>query len=280
MEQLVTPGVIYVGLDLAWGERARSGLAVLNEAGRLVESASVRSDEEIASFIDQHKSRTLVAAIDAPLVVPNQYGRRPCEALVSELFGRYRAGAYPANRGNPIFFPEPRGARLATRFGWDVDPSVRPAAGRSVAIEVYPHPAMVSLFSLELVIPYKGKRGRDIDGLKAAYEALFTNMEATCGELLALRSSGQWSALRSVAAAATRKFELEAIEDEIDAIFCAYLAWLWTTSNETMMVLGDFATGYIVTPAVPDAARYRLGLTASLAAGPAPAPVTARTSMR
>jgi hypothetical protein len=54
-----------------------------------------------------------VAAVDAPLVVPNETGRRPCEALVGQWFARFGAGAYPANRGNPCFLPQPRGARLA-----------------------------------------------------------------------------------------------------------------------------------------------------------------------
>jgi predicted RNase H-like nuclease len=53
------------------------------------------------------------------------------------------------------------------------------------------------------------------------------------------------------AVGATRKSELDAIEDEIDAIFCAYLAWLWGTHQEQMLVLGDYATGYIVTPTPP-----------------------------
>lgn len=241
----------YLGIDLAWGERARTGLAALDDSGRLAESRSVRTDDEIAAFVERPGSESVVAAIDAPLVVPNDTGQRPCEALVGKHFGRYRAGAYPANRGNPSFFPQPRGARLAARFGWDMDPAVPPGPGRAVAIEVYPHPAMVSLFALEFVIPYKAKRGRDMTSLTAAYAALLGSVEATCGGVLALASSARWRELRTIAAGATRKFQLKAIEDEIDAIFCAYLAWLWGTRTEEMVVYGDAGTGYIVTPAPP-----------------------------
>ena len=46
----------------------------------------------------------------------------------------------------------------------------------------------------------------------------------------------------------SRKSELDAIEDEIDAIYCAYLSWLWATDSGRMTVLGDYTTGYIVTP--------------------------------
>jgi len=241
----------YVGVDLAWGERNRTGLAVLDDAGRLLESAAVRTDDEIMEFVDRHVTDTLVAAVDAPLVVPNQTGRRPCEALVGQLFGRFGAGAYPANQGNPCFVPQPRGARLAAEMGWDMDPSTPPDTGRRVCIEVYPHPAMVSLFPLEYVIPYKRKGGRDLPALKDAYRQLLDHLEGVCGAVLGLADSPRWTALRSTAAGAARKSELGAIEDEIDAVFCAYLAWLWGNDQQKMMVLGDYATGYIVTPTPP-----------------------------
>jgi predicted RNase H-like nuclease len=241
----------YLGVDLAWGQKNRTGLALLDGAGTLVASTSVRTDDEIASFVEVHGRKTLVAAIDAPLVVPNDTGQRPCEAEVGRHFGRYGAGAYPANRGNPSFFPEPRGARLATRLGWTMDPAELPAAGRSVCIEVYPHPAMVSLFSLGYVIPYKQKPGRDVAARRASFAVLIAAMERHVGKLLQLDQSGRWRELCGVAHAASRHSELNVIEDEIDAILCAYLAWLWTHEHDSLMVHGDGILGYIVTPSPP-----------------------------
>jgi predicted RNase H-like nuclease len=241
----------YVGVDLAWGERNRTGLAVLDHVGRLLESVTVRTDDEIVRFVGQHPTDTLVAAVDAPLVVPNDTGQRPCEAAVGALFGRFGAGAYPANRSRADFAPEPRGARLAARLGWEMDPTVRPAAGRRVCVEVYTHPGMVSLFRLDHVIPYKVKHRRDLLSLKTSYARLLHHIETTCGRVLALPDSPRWRDLRAAAADASRKSDLERIEDEVDAIFCAYLAWLWATNPDQMIVHGDFATGYIVTPAPP-----------------------------
>lgn len=243
----------YFGVDLAWGQRNRTGLAVLDDAGRLLESAAVRTDDEIVAFVDRHATDTVVGAVDAPLIVSNETGRRPCEALVGQYFGRFGAGAYPANRSNPNFSPQPRGARLAAELGWQMDPSAAPGIGRRVCIEVYPHPAMVSLFPLDYVIPYKIKSGRELPALKDAHRRLLDHLEATCGALLRLDDSTRWRALRSTAAGAARKSELKAIEDEIDAIFCAYLAWLWATDRGQMVVFGDYATGYIVTPTPPPA---------------------------
>lgn len=112
----------------------------------------------------------------------------------------------------------------------------------------------MSLFALDYVIPYKLKPGRDLTALKDAYERLLDHLEATCGGVLRLGDSPRWSDLRRAASTATRKSELDVIEDEIDAIFCAYLAWLWTHEPDQMIVLGDYATGYIVTPTPPAAA--------------------------
>ena len=208
------------------------------------------SDDEIAAFIERHDMGTMVAAVDAPLIVPNETGRRPCEALVGQHFARFGAGAYPANRGNP-HFRQPRGARLAARLGWDMDPATPPEPGRRVCIEVYPHPAMVSLFELDYVIPYKVKRGREMPALKDAYRRLLDHLETTSGELLRLHESARWKTLRQTSQDAGRKSELNLLEDEVDAIFCAYLAWLWAHRRGLMTVLGDVESGYIVTPPPP-----------------------------
>ena len=218
-------------------------------------SACVRSDAEIVDFVSRHAPSDCVVAVDAPLIVPNETGRRKAEALVGELFGRYGASAYPANKTKPYFCP-PRGQRLAEELGLDMDPAVEPGAGRRVCIEVYPHPAMIALFDLDYVIPYKGKSGRDLDSLTKAYDHLIAGMEGACAETLRLSDSAHWSALCASARAASRKSELETIEDEFDAIFCAYLAWVWAQEGlQTCDVLGDVTTGYIVTPKLPDGAR-------------------------
>ena len=41
----------FVGIDLAWGIKAKTGLAVVDEAGRLVHSGAVRTDVEIDEWL-------------------------------------------------------------------------------------------------------------------------------------------------------------------------------------------------------------------------------------
>ena len=47
----------YLGIDLAWAARAKTGLAALDEDGRLVASTSVITDDEIAAFVDDAHGR-------------------------------------------------------------------------------------------------------------------------------------------------------------------------------------------------------------------------------
>jgi predicted RNase H-like nuclease len=251
-----TSSARFVGVDLAWADRARTGLAVLDADGRLLVSGSVGSDDEIAAFLADAgvgadaASRDVVVAIDAPLVVRNATGRRECEAQVGRLFGAYDAGAHPSNRSRPYLDP-PRAERLARRFGWCVDPGQVPCAGVPVAVEVYPHPAMVSLFGLARVIPYKQKQGRELTSLRAATVVVLDHLERVCGATLRLDDSVRWREIRGTVTGAARKSELRAVEDEIDAILCAYLALLWGRRDARMEVLGDARDGYIVVPGRP-----------------------------
>lgn len=241
-----------IGIDLAWGSRARTGLAILNQDGRLIASTSVRTDDEIAGFLDEiSRQPGIVVAIDAPLIVPNETGQRPCERQVNENFQRFHAGAYPANRGMAAFNPLPRGARLAERFGWDIDPRTKPRPDNAVAIEVYPHPAMVSLFGLSRVLKYKRGRGRTVADRRSELGLVMTGIEKCCGSLLRLDESSRWTLLRAQVDQATRPVHLNTVEDEIDAILCAYLAWMWSNRRSELMVHGDANSGFIVTPFPP-----------------------------
>ena len=91
---------VCIGLDLAWGERNRTGGAVL-VGGRLTAWTGVLTDNAaILDFVAAHlpDDRPAIVAIDAPLRVPNLTGRRKCDHQVSLAWGRYEAGAYPSNR--------------------------------------------------------------------------------------------------------------------------------------------------------------------------------------
>jgi predicted RNase H-like nuclease len=233
----VLPG--FVGIDLAWGVRAKTGIAVVDDAGRLVQSGAVRTDDEIVDWLRAFAGEVVVAAVDAPLIVPNETGQRRCETAISRAFWRYKIGAHSSNRGRAHFDP-PRAETLADRLGWTVDPAHHGSAGVPVCIEVYPHPAMVGLFGLAERIMYKSGRSR------AEGFAQLVRHFASIPELR-LSDSPRWAELSDVVAD-PRPGDLTRIEDELDAILCAHLAWLWHHRPEILQVYGSLKDGYIVAP--------------------------------
>jgi len=211
----------------------------------LLRSASVTDDGEIAEFL---AGSTLSAiAIDAPIIVRNQTGMRACERDLSRDFRQFHAGTHPTNMGRPSMQPQPRAMRLAIEQGWGTDGFSAASADCPVALEVYPHSSMVGLFRLDRVIAYKGKRGRTLESRSEQFERLFDLMELHCDDPLRLTDSDRWHELRHSAREATTQSRLNVIEDELDAIFCAYVAWVFMTTPAALVTYGTAEGGTIVT---------------------------------
>jgi predicted RNase H-like nuclease/ppGpp synthetase/RelA/SpoT-type nucleotidyltranferase len=247
--------VFHIGVDLAWGVKRPTGLAVVDESGRLVHVSAVRTDEEIMTALAKYVDDDCLVAIDAPLIVANPTGNRPAEAALNKDFARFDAGAHPSNTGKPEFRDLPRGAALCQALGLDMNPR---SGRRRRAIEVYPHPATVALFRLGRTLKYKNKQGRDLDGLRVELLTLMGLMEGLWEAEPALDLVGPgsadpgWAELRRQVETATRKSELRAAEDQVDAVVCAYVALFTATRPPAdITTYGDFETGYIVTPTLP-----------------------------
>jgi transposase len=73
-----------IGIDLAWSPRNPSGVAVIRggAGGGVLVDVALRGDEgAIVAYIEQHAGGgPALVAVDAPLWVPNEYGRRRAEA--------------------------------------------------------------------------------------------------------------------------------------------------------------------------------------------------------
>jgi predicted RNase H-like nuclease len=238
--------MFFVGVDLAWGEINQSGIAVIDADGRLVHVGIAQDDSSIEKAVAPYVRDECLVAIDAPLIVNNPTGHRPCEAALNRDFQRFEAGARPAYTEKPEF-ENPRGARLARALGLDIDPA---SSARRRAIEVYPHPATVVLFELEKTLKYK-KGG--FDDRQRELLHLMTLIEGLDRETPRLRVNHNvaWVELRKRVSAATRQVQLDRDEDPVDAVLCAYVALCWYHRPDDVTVYGDFATGYIVTPTLP-----------------------------
>jgi predicted RNase H-like nuclease/ppGpp synthetase/RelA/SpoT-type nucleotidyltranferase len=235
--------VFYVGVDLAWGERQPTGLAVLDEEARLVHLSAVRTDEEIRSALAPYVEDSCLVAIDAPLIVPNATGSRVAEQELSRDFRRFEAGTHPSNTGKPEFAHGTRGARVCKLLGLDMDPR---SGRRRRAIEVYPHPATIVLFGLGRTLKYKAKPGRSLDLLRSELLTLMNHVERI------ITTDRSWQALRAQVEGATRKVDLRQVEDQVDAVVCAYVALFADRWPERTTTYGDLEQGYIVTPTLPD----------------------------
>jgi len=245
--------VFHIGVDLAWGVKRPTGLAVVDEQGRLVHVSAVLTDEEILAALEPYAEGDCLVAIDAPLIVTNPTGNRPAEAALNKDFARFDAGAHPANTGKPEFSDLPRGALLCQSLGLDMNPR---SGRRRRAVEVYPHPATVALFRLGRTLKYKNKPGRDLESLRTDLLVLMSLLEGLADADPALDLVGApdsaWPGLRHQVETATRKSGLRVIEDQVDAVLCAYVALFAARRPADVTTYGDFETGYIITPTLPD----------------------------
>lgn len=246
-----TDPVHYVGIDLAWGQKRPTGVAVLDERGRLLHVGSVTSDEEITAAVAPYTAGACLVAFDAPLVVTNATGNRPAETALNADFRPFEAGTHPVNLGKPEMADGPRAGRLAAELRLDTAPGSR---ARRRAIEVYPHPATVALFRLDRTLKYKQKKDRSFAELRAALLTLMAHLEELNRPrsplLLARRPA--WEDLVARVERATRKSELRHVEDQVDAVLCAYVGLFADHEPDRTTVYGDGETGYIVTPTLPE----------------------------
>ncbi len=236
-----------VGIDLAWSARHPSGVCALDPGGGVVAEGWLGGDEEIAGWVEAHLAPgPAVVAVDAPLHVPNEVGRRPCETELSRAYGGRRAGPHSSNRS--LFLrvhDRVRGEDVAARlrhlgFG---DPWS--GAGRTL-VEVYPHPGLIEVFGLPERLAYKAKRGRSVADRRAGLRHL--------AELLASLAGAEppLAAPRLEIGDGLRGAGLKAAEDLLDARFCAWTAARWLHAGPSGFTLyGDAVGGHIAVPKPP-----------------------------
>lgn len=229
----------FFGIDLAWSDRNLSGVCALDQNGVLVDERLLQTDDEILRWISAQLDGPAVAAIDAPLLVPNASGRRPCEAQVAKAYAAKKAGPHPANRA--LLADDAgtiRGERLAAALG-DLGFADPWAASDRTLLEVYPHPTLIEVFALPERLLYKAKPGLGVAGRRQGLRRL-------SGLLASLRIADPPLVAPRVRISDTKKGSaLKAIEDRLDARVCAWVASLWAHDRARVRLFGDSATGHI-----------------------------------
>ncbi len=250
--------VTFIGLDLAWSPRNRSGAAVLRgdaAGGELVDLALVGDDAEIVAYVERHAGAgPAVVAVDAPLCVPNETGRRACEAELQRVFGRYQAGPHPANRGLLAFSGVVRGETLVSTLamhGFSCTVGIDAGEPLRRVVEVFPHPATIALFGLPRTLKYKKANQ------PARREEALADWRRYQSCLRALRTadpplSGHEPFLEEKVAA-LRGQALKGYEDRADALLCAYIAlYAYRWGAARCRAFGDLAGGAVFTPLPPN----------------------------
>ena len=241
----------FIGIDLGWSSGA-SGLCCLNwENNRLqfIKCDRQQSLNDILTWIDTQVSPTepAIVAVDAPTIIANLTGMRDADKLTHKHFGRYHAGCYPANLSRPFAQKTVEFSLCLESRGFVHAPTIEAKKLGRYQIEVYPHPATINLFKLDRIIKYKkGKLAeRQLELMKLCQyiidilPSLEPSLNLSCGIL-------------PVTEIPTSTATLKALEDQLDALLCAYIGahwWYWGIDRN--LVLGDRTTGYIVIPQIP-----------------------------
>ena len=246
---------VFIGLDLAWSERNRTGGAVIRDGELIAATGLLTDDAAIEAFVAAHlpDGADAVIGIDAPLRVPNQSGRRRADHEVSVAWQRFEAGAYPANRTllarNGVVRGEALVERLAQRFGFCQTAPIEQRAGGRFMCEVFPHPAHVALFELPTTLKYKRKPGRTREMVVsefARYQHLLDGLRDGDPPLRGL------DALTAADVGQLRGAALQAFEETLDAVTCAYVVYYaWWHGPTHQRVYGSIVEGHILTPCPP-----------------------------
>ncbi|MGB3204815.1 MAG: DUF429 domain-containing protein [Crinalium sp.] len=246
----------FIGIDFGWVSGA-SGLCCLEWRNNQLEILNLDRQQSNADILDWLETWILpdepgIIAVDAPTLIPNATGMRLPDKLSHKYFGKYHAGCYPASLARSY-------AQKTVQFGLELElrgfvhaPIIEPQKLQRYQIEVYPHAAMVNLFNLERILKYKkGKLAERQIELKKLCRYI---LEILPNYQPSLALSPSFVSSLYLCDSLSSKFPstgatLKALEDQLDALICAYIAahwWYW--GIERNLVLGNLESGYIVVP--------------------------------
>jgi predicted RNase H-like nuclease len=233
--------VVFLGIDLGWYGKPSGLASITKDAGslNLRNVTRLQETDDILSWIQTEAGNgTAVIAVDAPLVICNQTSIREAERELNRDFRRFHAGCHAANLGRPFAQNVLSFSRRLADLGFAHGAEMPARKKGRFQIEVHPHAATVNLFDLPRIVKYKrGRRAARAKELRRLRRLMLSRLPLL-DPALALR-------LPSIPNAGN----LKPVEDQIDAVMCAYIAahwWYWGT--ERNRVYGCAGTGYIVVP--------------------------------
>lgn len=233
--------VVFLGVDLGWYGKP-SGLASIAKGSQglhLRKVIRLENSDQILRWIQMEAGHgSAVIAVDAPLVICNPTGIRDAEREMNRDFRPFHAGCHAANLGRPFARNVLAFSRKLAELGFGHGAGMGAREKGRFQIEVHPHAATVNLFDLPRIVKYK--RGR-----RASREKELRRLRRLMLSRLPLLDAALSLQLPSIPSTGN----LKPVEDQIDAVLCAYIAahwWLWATQRNRVYGCGE--TGYIVVP--------------------------------
>ena len=236
----------YLGLDLGWTPRDPSGGAVLEttEAGNLilVTAESLRTHEDTLRWVSKNRGRGhCTLTVNAPVIIENLSGSRPCDRLLLEHFGRFKIDE---DANNNISASHPRTmAKAWMRMGFDPDPG----SESDRIIETHFQAAQIMLFGLDRPIRIKsgpiGSRKESVDRLRELIQERM--MDGTP----MLEPSDALDSILDAHLPDLNGTRIGELEERIEALITAYVgAVLGQVGGDACAFLGDLDKGYILLP--------------------------------
>ncbi|MEH6550649.1 MAG: DUF429 domain-containing protein [Pseudomonadales bacterium] len=238
--------ILLMGIDLAWlSDKNGSGIAVGVLDGNQLELKQLYSGviglDRVIAIIDSQQGLSGLA-IDAPLIITNQSGTRPCEKALSSVYSPKWAGCHPSNLDR---YPNAASVQLAQHLQSNGFDHLGKPQGKW-QLECYPHPAIINLFGLDKRLAYK----------KGSVADKKHGQQQLANYLRTLRNSS--NLVLTINPDCESYFDPERIEslsgqgvkdneDGLDAALCLYIAALYATGS-SMECYGDLDEGYIVVP--------------------------------
>ncbi|MEL7538034.1 MAG: DUF429 domain-containing protein [Pseudomonadota bacterium] len=233
------------GLDLAWHSNSNASAVAYGELQDAlvvtrVDSA-LYSHDLVEGSLDSMGALTGIA-IDAPLIIQNETGQRPCERRLSADYGNRKIGCHASNHR---LYPDALSVALSERLTGQGFDHLGRERGRW-QLECYPHPSIVELFGLAERLKYK--KGR-VDAKRLGQIHLAELLRNGLRHLpfdvrFSDRILHHFDPERILR---LRGKALKENEDALDSVVCLLIAALYAVGNRGNLY-GDTACGYIWVP--------------------------------
>lgn len=187
---------------------------------KILDVKLLKSIDEIVKEIQKYSEYKLHIGVDAPLVIPNETGNREIEKKFNKDFARYKISMLPANRKLLTkYSPNIRSEELflkLSKLGFKRD-----FKADKVIFEVYTHSTIAMCFNNHKILPYKRKKGRDIEFIKAQLNIYKKYLQKVVKTHKIFKED----------ISTCRGQKLKDYEDKLDAITCSYCMY-YCKNNE------------------------------------------------